>query len=127
MLVSPSSMDVVTPVILSQCRVEAWLFSPWDAKLLKGAPKARFDCNFQSARSVSEAYLPRPSASHLHRISNCPLEIIGWLVGLFPTLCPHKGPSEKLNTAFVLERKCRGVSAQANLSFCLDDMGYRSF
>lgn len=34
------------------------------------------------------------------------MEITGWLVGLFPTLCPNKGLSEKLSTAFALENRC---------------------
>lgn len=90
------SMDVVTPVILIQHPLEAWLFSLWDAKLLKRAPQEGLICSRQSARSAPEAPLSCPSPSYLHRLGICPLEATIWFVGLFPLLFAQiKGPLRK--------------------------------
>lgn len=58
MLVNPYSMDVVTPIILSLYGLESWLFTPRDAKLLEGAPRAGLDCKVQSTKSALTASLP---------------------------------------------------------------------
>lgn len=117
-------LDVVSPVILSQYCLEAWLSFPWDAKLLKGAPQAGVDCNGQSAKLLQRLTCLHPFAPYLHWLGNCPLEITGWLVGLLPTFCSNKGLSEKLSTAFALENRCFSTGQGI---IRLDHIGYHSF
>ena len=100
---------------------------PQDTKLLKRAPQAGLACS-GSVCKVCFRGSPAPSfSSLLAQTWQLPFGNYREACCFIPFLCPNKTPSETLGTLFYLERECRCVSAEVNVLFCLDDIGYHNF